>query len=52
MTRRTSTISAVFQAFAYIPTYVEWLNHHADLVPTYAYVKRVLKLLQWRPMKA
>ncbi|RJF91271.1 sulfotransferase family protein [Sphingomonas cavernae] len=40
--------SQLFQAFAHVPTYVEWLNHKADLVPTYAYVKRVLKLLQWR----
>ena len=40
--------SQLFQAFARIPTYVEWLNHEADLVPTYRYVKRVLKLLQWR----
>jgi hypothetical protein len=40
--------SQIFQAFAYIPTYVDWLNHRTDLVPTYAYVKRVLKLLQWR----
>ncbi len=39
--------SQIFQAFAHIPTYVEWLNHRADLVPTYTYVKRVLKLLQW-----
>ena len=38
----------LFQASAHIPTYVEWLNHKADLVPTYRYVKRVLKLLQWR----
>lgn len=37
----------LFQASAHIPTYVEWLNHKADLVPTYSYVKRVLKLLQW-----
>jgi len=40
--------SQIFQAFAHIPSYVEWLNHEADLVPTYAYVKRILKLLQWR----
>ena len=40
--------SQLFQAFAHIPTYVEWLNHKADLVPTYRYVKRILKLLQWR----
>jgi Sulfotransferase family len=39
--------SQIFQAFAQIPSYVEWLNHEADLVPTYKYVKRVLKLLQW-----
>ncbi len=40
--------SQIFQAFADIPDYVQWLNHDADLVPTYRYVKRVLKLLQWR----
>jgi hypothetical protein len=40
--------SQIFQAFVHIPSYVEWLNHRADLVSTYAYVKRVLKLLQWR----
>lgn len=40
--------SQIFQAFAHVPTYVEWLNHKANLVPTYRYVKRVLKLLQWR----
>lgn len=45
--------SQIFQAFAHVPSYVEWLNHHADLLPTYNYVKRVLKLLQWRspPMR-
>lgn len=40
--------SQLFQAFARIPSYTQWLNHEADLVPTYQYVKRVLKLLQWR----
>ncbi len=40
--------SQLFQASARVPTYVHWLNHEADLVPTYRYVKRVLKLLQWR----
>jgi hypothetical protein len=40
--------SHLFQAWAQIPTYSEWLHHKADLVPTYRYVKRVLKLLQWR----
>jgi hypothetical protein len=38
----------LFQAFVEIPSYVEWLTYEADLVPTYHYVKRVLKLLQWR----
>lgn len=40
--------SQLFQAFARIPSYVEWLNYEADLVPTYRHVKRILKLLQWR----
>jgi len=40
--------SQIFQAFVEIPSYVEWLNHTADLQPTYRYVRRVLKLLQWR----
>ena len=40
--------SQIFQASFRIPTYVEWFNHKADLVPTFQYVKRVLKLLQWR----
>ena len=40
--------SQIFQASYHIPSYVEWLNHAADLVPTFEYVKRVLKLLQWR----
>ena len=38
----------LFQALWQIPSYAQWLNHGADLVPTYRYVKRVLKLLQWR----
>jgi hypothetical protein len=40
--------SQIFAAFVHIPAYVEWLLHKADLVSTYTYVKRVLKLLQWR----
>ena len=40
--------SQIFQASFRIPTYAEWFNHKADLVPTFQYVKRVLKLLQWR----
>ncbi|WHO37296.1 sulfotransferase [Sphingobium sp. AP49] len=39
--------SQLFQATAHIPAYIDWFNHRADLVPTYSYVKRVLKLLQW-----
>ena len=40
--------SQLFLPFAQVPSYAEWLIHQADLVPTYRYVKRVLKLLQWR----
>ncbi len=40
--------SQIFQASFRVPSYVEWLNTKADLVPTFRYVKRVLKLLQWR----
>lgn len=40
--------SQLFQAYARIPSYVEWLTNRADLVSTYTYVKRILKLLQWR----
>jgi hypothetical protein len=38
--------SHYFQAFAQIPTYSAWLRD-ADLTTTYAYEKRVLRLLQW-----
>jgi hypothetical protein len=41
-------VSQVFQASFQIPSYARWLHHEADLVPTFRYVKRVLKLLQWR----
>ena len=40
--------SQIFQSSFRIPTYAEWFNTRADLVPTFTYVKRVLKLLQWR----
>ena len=40
--------SQIFQAQYRLPGYVRWLNEQADLVPTFEYVKRVLKLLQWR----
>lgn len=39
--------SQIFQAFAQIPTYSEWLVDKADYTSTYAYERRVLKLLQW-----
>lgn len=39
--------SQIFQAFARIPRYSDWLMQ-ADLNGTYAYHKRTLKLLQWR----
>jgi hypothetical protein len=35
-----------FQAFAYVPSYSEWLLE-ADLTTTYWYERRALKLLQW-----
>lgn len=40
--------SQMFMATARVPDYTDWLMHRADMVPTYAYLKRVLKLLQWR----
>lgn len=40
--------SQMFQAGFRIPSYAQWLHHEADLEPTFRYVKRVLKLLQWR----
>jgi hypothetical protein len=39
--------SHIFQAFAQIPSYSTWLVEKADLTPTYAYQRRVMKLLQW-----
>jgi hypothetical protein len=38
--------SHYFQAFAHVPSYSDWLRD-ADLTDTYAYERRVLKLLQW-----
>jgi Sulfotransferase family len=38
--------SHIFQAFAQIPSYSDWLIE-ADLSSTYDYERRVLKLLQW-----
>jgi Sulfotransferase family len=39
--------SQIFQAYAQIPTYSQWLVERADFTSTYAYERRVLKLLQW-----
>lgn len=38
----------LFQGMAVVPSYLDWLYHQADMAPTYRYVKKVLKLLQWR----
>ncbi len=40
--------SQLFQSMVNVPDYVQWLNYEADLTTTYEYLKRVLKLLQWR----
>jgi Sulfotransferase family len=39
--------SHIFQSFAEIPSYSEWLVGPADLTSTYRYQRRVMKLLQW-----
>lgn len=39
--------SQMFQAFAQIPSYSDWLLERADFTSTYRYERRVLKLLQW-----
>jgi hypothetical protein len=39
--------SHLFQSFAQIPSYSNWLVQTADLTSTYAYQRRVMKLLQW-----
>lgn len=39
--------SQMFQAFAQIPSYSDWLLDRADFTSTYHYELRVLKLLQW-----
>ncbi len=39
--------SHIFQSFAQIPTYSTWLVEKADLEPTLAYQRKVMKLLQW-----
>jgi hypothetical protein len=39
--------SHIFQAFAQIPSYSSWLVDKADLTSTYAYQRRVMRLLSW-----
>lgn len=39
--------SQIFQAYAQIPSYSQWLCDAADFTSTYRYERRVLKLLQW-----
>jgi hypothetical protein len=39
--------SQIFQAYAQIPSYSQWLLERADFTSTYVYERRVLKLLQW-----
>ncbi|MUL85396.1 MULTISPECIES: sulfotransferase [unclassified Mycolicibacterium] len=39
--------SHLFQSFAQVPAYSTWLVEKADLTPTLAYQRRVMKLLQW-----
>jgi hypothetical protein len=39
--------SHLFQSFAQIPSYSDWLVQTADLTSTYAYQRRVMKLLAW-----
>ncbi len=40
--------SLLFATLAPVRRYSDWLLYEADLVPTYRYLKRILKLLQWR----
>ena len=40
--------SQVYQALFRIPTYFEWVHYKADMQSSFHYVKRVMKLLQWR----
>ncbi|MEV3901115.1 sulfotransferase [Mycobacterium sp. NPDC050551] len=42
-----SFASHLFQSFAQVPAYSAWLSEKADLRPTLAYQRRVMKLLQW-----
>ena len=45
--------SHIFQSFAEIPSYSTWLVQRADLTPTLAYQRRVMKLLAWgEPQRA
>ncbi|MWA03292.1 sulfotransferase [Actinomadura sp. LD22] len=39
--------SHIFNSFAQVPTYSAWLVADADLTSTFAYQRKVMKLLQW-----
>lgn len=39
--------SHIFVSFARMPSYAAWLVEEADLTSTFAYQRRVMKLLQW-----
>ena len=39
--------SQIFLAYAYLPSYSNWLLYDADLTSTYQYERRALQLLQW-----
>ncbi len=39
--------SHIFHSFAQIPAYSSWLVGEADLTSTFAYQRRVMKLMQW-----
>jgi hypothetical protein len=44
-----SFISFASDGYFHVPSYVDWLMRHSELLePAYAYHRRVLKLLQWR----
>lgn len=40
--------SMLFSSSLQVVDYNRWLTHEANLVPTFQYLKRILKLLQWR----
>lgn len=48
-----SFASHIFQSFAQVPSYSQWLVESADMTATLQYQRRVMKLLQWgEPVRA